>query len=175
MKQVAQLIQDDQRKVVVLSAMSGMTNTLTEIVNALYKGEKDAVYSIVDDLEKTYAGHVETPTTENETKDKVLEMLEGHWSHILSFTLDMFTPFEERTLLAQGELISTQMMQFYLEEKGVRSALLPALDFMRFDQQGEPDMWYVKSNLERMIKEHADVDLFITQGYICRNHFGDLE
>ena len=175
MKQVAQLIKDDQRKVVVLSAMSGMTNTLTEIVNALYKGEKDAVHSIVDDLEKTYAGHVEELCTENETKDKVLEMLEGHWSHILSFTLDMFTPFEERTLLAQGELISTQMMQFYLEEKGVRSALLPALDFMRFDQQGEPDMWYVKSNLERMIKEHADVDLFITQGYICRNHFGDFD
>lgn len=87
----------------------------------------------------------------------------------------MFTRFEERTLLAQGELISTQMMQFYLEEKGVRSALLPALDFMRIDQQGEPDMWYVKSNLERMIKEHADVDLFITQGYICRNHFGDID
>ena len=175
MKQVAQLIQDDQRKVVVLSAMSGMTNTLTEIVNALYKGEKDAVHSIVDDLEKTYAGHVEELYSKKETKDKVLEMLEGHWSHILSFTLDMFTRFEERTLLAQGELISTQMMQFYLEEKGVRSAPLPALDFMRIDQQGEPDMWYVKSNLERMIKEHADVDLFITQGYICRNHFGDFD
>lgn len=79
MKQVTQLIQDDQRKVVVLSAMSGMTNTLTEIVNALYKGEKDAVHSIVDDLEKTYAGHVEELYSKKETKDKVLEMLEGHW------------------------------------------------------------------------------------------------
>lgn len=102
-------------------------------------------------------------------------MLEGHWSHILSFTLDMFTRLEERTVLAQGELMSTALMQLYMEEREIPSVLLPALDFMRIDQQGEPDMWYTKSNVGRLLSEHKDTDLFITQGYICRNHFGDLD
>ncbi len=174
-KDVAALIQDGRRKVVVLSAMSGTTNSLAEIVQALNKGDKDVVHTIVDDLERTYAVTVEELFQSKAFKLRALEMLEGHWSHILSFTLDMFTRFEERTVLAQGELISTNLLQLYLEEQSVYSALLPALDFMRIDQQGEPDMWYVKSNLERMLKENPDVDLFVTQGYICRNHFGDID
>lgn len=174
-KQVAQLIHSEPRKIVVLSAMSGTTNVLTDIVNALYKGEKETVHSTVDALEKAYAETVAELYTDPRNKAKALEMLESHWAHIISFTLDMFTRFEERTVLAQGELISTNLLQLYLEEVGIASALLPALDFMRVDQQGEPDMWYIKSNLERMIQAHPGIDLFVTQGYICRNHFGDVD
>ncbi|MEX2597339.1 MAG: aspartate kinase [Salibacteraceae bacterium] len=174
-KYVAKLIQDGQQKIVVLSAVSGTTNKLTEIVQALYKAEKDKVHGMIKALEVEYAATVDALFDDADTKQKATELLETHWNHIRSFTLDMFTRFEERTVLAQGELISTMLMQMYLEEQNVQSQLIPALDFMRIDQQNEPDMWYVKSNLERILKERSGVDLFITQGYICRNHFGDID
>jgi len=87
----------------------------------------------------------------------------------------MFTRFEERAILAQGELISTMLMQLHLEEIGVEAKLIPALDFMRVDHQGEPDMWYTKSNLNRIIAQDQSCNLFITQGFICRNHFGEID
>ncbi len=174
-KHVAELIQDGKRKIVVLSAVAGTTNALTEIVEDLYRGNKVAVEEKVAALTKHYEALVDQLFTSQEPKKEALTALDTHWTHIRSFTLDMFTRFEERTVLAQGELISTMLMQFYLEERGVKSALIPALDFMRIDQQSEPDMWYVQSNLERILKEQKGIDLFITQGYICRNHFGDID
>ncbi|MDP4686009.1 MAG: aspartate kinase, partial [Salibacteraceae bacterium] len=108
-------------------------------------------------------------------KQEAVKALDTHWTHIKAFTLDMFTPFEERAILAQGELISTMLMQLYMEQEGIKSALIPALDFMRIDQKNEPDEWYIKSNIERMLAAHTDVDLFITQGFICRNHFGEID
>jgi aspartate kinase len=144
-------------------------------VDDLYRGNKSEVEQKVHQLKEHYEAIVADLFATVERKQEALKALDTHWSHMLSFTLDMFTRFEERTVLAQGELISTMLMQLYLEESGVKSALIPALDFMRIDQQNEPDMWYVQSNLERILKGNAGTDLFITQGYICRNHFGDID
>lgn len=174
-KHVAALIQDKERKIVVLSAVAGTTNALVDIVEDLYKGKKEQVYAKVDQLSIHYQNLISELYETESAMLRAKNALEYHWSHIRSFTLDMFTRFEERTILAQGELISTMLMQVYLEECGVNSVLLPALDFMRIDQQSEPDMWYVKSNLQRMIAEQEGVQIFITQGYICRNHFGDID
>ncbi len=174
-KHVAQLIQDGKKKIVVLSAVSGTTNKLVEIVNALYRNEKSSVNDRISQLEGEYVALVDVLFQSQETKAKAKSLLESHWNHIRSFTLDMFTRFEERAILAQGELISTMLMQLHLEELEVKSVLIPALDFMRVDQQGEPDMWYTKSNLSRIIGAEQSCDLFITQGFICRNHFGEID
>ena len=87
----------------------------------------------------------------------------------------MFTLFEEKVVLAQGELISTGMMNLYLQEQGVNSVLLPALDFMRTDKNAEPDPVYIKEKLNRLLEENAGADLYITQGYICRNAYGEID
>ena len=174
-KHVAQLIQDGNKKVVVLSAVSGTTNKSVEIVNALYRNEKASLNERIAQIEAEYVDLVEILFDSQESKAKVKSLLESHWNHIRSFTLDMFTRFEERSILAQGELISAMLMQMHLEELGVNAQLIPALDFMRVDQQGEPDMWYTKSNLNRIIDAEASCDLFITQGFICRNHFGEID
>ncbi len=174
-KHVAQLIQDGKKKVVVLSAVSGTTNKLVEIVNSLYRNEKEAVDERITQLEAEYVDLADALFGTSEIKAKAIKMLENHWTHIRSFTLDMFTRFEERSILAQGELISSMLMQLYLDECKVQAMTIPALDFMRVDQQGEPDMWYTKSNLERIIGENDEIELFITQGFICRNHFGEID
>lgn len=175
-RSVAKLItRDDEPKIVVLSAMSGTTNTLFEIVNYLYKGIREGAVDTINNLEKHYKQTVKDLFTSSEYQEKALQVVETHINHIRAFFHDMFTIFEERTVVAQGELISTQFLHLYLEEQGHDAQWLPALNFMRIDKTGDPDHFYIRQNLEREIESYPEKQLFITQGFICRNVYGDID
>lgn len=175
MKHVAELVHDGESKIVVLSAVSGTTNTLVEISKLLYRRDHTPLEAHLLKLDEAYQELIHELLETKEKRSEARELVNRYWNHIRAFTLDSFTPLEERTVLAVGELMSTALMQLYMEERGIASKLIPALDFMRIDQQGEPDMWYIKTNLERLLKEHSDNKLFITQGFICRSHFGEVD
>ena len=133
MKEVAKLINDGEKKIVVLSAMSGTTNTLVEISDYLYKKNPDGANEVINRLEAQYKKHInELYSTEN-YKQKTLDTIKAQFDFIRSYTKDLFTLFEEKVILAQGELMSTCMMTNYLLEQGVNVVLLPALVFMRTD------------------------------------------
>ncbi|CDE61151.1 aspartokinase [Parabacteroides sp. CAG:409] len=174
MKDVAKLIVGE-KNLIVLSAMSGTTNSLVEISDYLYKKNPDGANEIINKLSQKYFGHIDELYATEAYKEKARELVTFHFDHIRSFTKDLFTLFEEKVVLAQGELISTGMMNLYLQEQGVNSVLLPALDFMRTDKNAEPDPVYIKEKLNRLLEENADADLYITQGYICRNAYGEID
>lgn len=174
MKDVAKLIAGD-RKIVVLSAMSGTTNSLVEISDYLYKKNPDGANEIINKLAMKYMGHVEELYSTEEYKQKAKELIKHHFEYIRTFTKDLFTLFEEKVVLAQGELISTGMMNLYLNECGVNAVLIPALEYMRTDKNAEPDPVYIKEHLQKLLDEHKDADLFVTQGYICRNAYGEID
>lgn len=174
MKDVAKLIVGE-KNLIVLSAMSGTTNSLVEISDYLYKKNPDGANEIINKLSQKYFGHIDELYATEEYKVKARELVTFHFDHIRSFTKDLFTLFEEKVVLAQGELISTGMMNLYLQEQGVNSVLLPALDFMRTDKNAEPDPVYIKEKLNRLLEENAGADLYITQGYICRNAYGEID
>ena len=173
MKKVADLVANENA-IVVLSAVSGTTNTLTEIAQLLYKNERNLAKHSIQDLLKQYYSFVTELLSSEQQLTKAKDLIVSHFSHIDSFTEDLFTIHEEKTILAQGELISTALFQLYLEEKGINSCLLPALDFMRIDKDLEPDNYYIQHNLERELKL-CHSKLYITQGYICRNVFGEID
>ena len=175
MKEVAKLICDGDRKIVVLSAMSGTTNSLVEISDYLYKKNPDGANEIINKLALKYFEHIDELYTTEEYKKKATELVKSHFDYIRSFTKDLFTLFEEKVVLAQGELISTGMVNLYLNETGVKSVLLPALDYMRTDKNAEPDPLYIKEKLNKLLEQHPDAELFITQGYICRNAYGEVD
>ena len=174
-KEVAKLITKGDRKIVVLSAMSGTTNTLVEISDYLYKKNPEGANEIINQLESQYRKHIEELYSTAEFKQKGKELIKSHFDYIRSFTKDLFTLFEEKVILAQGELISTGMMNYYLQEEGVKSVLLPALEFMRTDKNADPDPVYIKDKLHNQLELHADKDVYITQGYICRNAYGEID
>ncbi len=174
MKDVAKLITGD-RSIVVLSAMSGTTNSLVEISDYLYKKNPDGASEIINKLAIKYYEHAEELYSTVEYKQRAKELIAYHFDYIRTFTKDLFTLFEERVVLAQGELISTGMMNLYLNEIGVNSVLLPALDYMRTDKNAEPDPAYIKEKLNILLNDHKDADLYITQGYICRNAYGEID
>ncbi|KAA9332750.1 aspartate kinase [Adhaeribacter soli] len=175
-KNVAQLVQRENRPVlVVLSAMSGTTNRLVEITELLKNQRTEEAKKQIQELHRQYQLVVaELFETEN-YKQQALQLLSEHFAYLQAFTLDLFTSNEERAILAQGELLSTALFYFHLQETGVPSALLPALNFMRLDQHQEPDMPYIRENLERELAQHDQNQIFITQGYICRNAFGEID
>ena len=175
MKEVAKLITDGEQKIVVLSAMSGTTNTLVEISDYLYKKNPEGANEIINKLEAKYKQHVDELYATQEYKQKGLEVIKSHFDYIRSYTKDLFTLFEEKVVLAQGELISTAMVNFYLQECGVKSVLLPALEFMRTDKNAEPDPVYIKEKLQAQLELYPDMDIYITQGFICRNAYGEID
>lgn len=174
MRDVAKLISGDQ-KIVVLSAMSGTTNSLVEISDYLYKKNPDGANEIINKLAMKYYDHVDELYVTDEYKQKAKELVKSVFDYIRTFTKDLFTLFEERVILAQGELISTGMMNLYMNECGVKSVLLPALEYMRTDKNAEPDPIYIKEKLSNLLDEYKDADLYITQGYICRNAYGEID
>lgn len=175
MKEVAALVNSNDPKIVVLSAMSGTTNALVEITNYLYKKNHEGALDQILMLEKKYQETVGELYNTEEYKAKGKELIHSHFNYIKSFTQDMFTIYEEKAILAQGELISTALFHFLLQEQGVKSALIPALNFMRVDKDNEPDLFYIKENIQREIAEKKEANVYITQGFICRNSYGEID
>jgi aspartate kinase len=172
---LVQLFNNDVPKIVVLSAMSGTTNSLVEISNALYAKNLDKAKELIDALEANYKEVIKQLYASEKALNKGLELVETCFNDLRVFIKDTFSVKEERAILAQGELLSTAMLHFYLEEIGVHSVLLPALNFMRIDENEEPDFKYIETYIQIELAKHPDAKLFITQGYICRNAFGDID
>ena len=175
MKDVAKLICDGEQKIVVLSAMSGTTNTLVEISDYLYKKNPEGANETINKLEKKYAGVIEELYSTDDYKNKAKETLKFNFDLIRSFTKSLFTMFEEKVILAQGELMSTALVNMYLNETGVKSVMIPALDYMRIDKNGEPDTAYIKEHLPKLLEAAPDAPIYITQGFICRNPYGEID
>jgi len=174
-KEVANLINDGQNKIVVLSAMSGTTNALVEIADYLYKKNNEAASEKIASLELNYYKVVDALFSTDGFKERGIGLVKNHFEHIRSFTRDMFTLYEEKEVLAQGELLSTALLQYYLEESGIKSSLISALNFMRIDKFGEPDDFYIRENLKRELSQVTDIPIIITQGFICRNAYGMID
>ena len=176
MKGVAQLItKSGEPTFVVLSAMSGTTNNLVEISNYLYKKNPEGANDVINRLEAKYAKHVEELYSTDEAKQKMKDFLKDEFMYLRSFTKDLFTSFEEKSIVAQGEIISTNMMVNYLQEQGVKAVLLSALDFMRTDKNAEPDPTYIKEKLLKTMEENDGYQIYVTQGFICRNAYGEID
>ena len=175
MKNVVKLITDGEQKIVVLSAMSGTTNSLVEISDYLYKKNPEGANETINTLEKKYKQHIDELYTTNEMKEKTLAFLKEEFNYLRSFTKGIFTMFEEKIIVGQGEIISTNMVTNYLIEQGYNAALIPALEFMRTDKNSEPDLEYIRERLQEQLKETPNKDIYITQGFICRNAYGEMD
>ena len=175
MQGVASLINDGEDKIVVLSAMSGTTNSLVEICGYLANNNPDSANEVINKLESLYRKHINELYNTEEYKQKTTELVRDVFNYLRSFTKQLFTSIEERIILAQGEIISTNMVTNYLKEQGVSAHLIAALDFMRTDKNGEPDASYIKEKLSDVLAASPKVQIYITQGFICRNINGEID
>ncbi|SOD13020.1 aspartate kinase [Pedobacter xixiisoli] len=178
MKKLLDIVNPAERQIVVLSAMSGTTNSLVEISNALLKEDKKKGIELINTLKEKYDVVVAELLPESAGGDfraQGQEVVDYHFNFLNSLANDIFTAIEDKVVLAQGELLSTTLYHVYLKSIGVPSVLLPALDFMKIDEDNEPVIPYTTENLTPILEANPDNNLFITQGFICRNSFGEVD
>lgn len=175
MKDVCQLINDGERKIVVLSAMSGTTNSLVEIADYIKKHNAEGASSVINKLRSLYRNHVNELYTKEENAQKTYNLLLDIFMYLHNLTSKEYSTTLEKEILAQGEIMSTNMVTNYLKEIGVKVMLIPALEYMRTDSNGEPDMSYIKEHLTAILDKNPNYDLYITQGFICRNAKGEVD
>jgi len=175
MTKLLDIINPAEEQIVVLSAVSGTTNSLVEISGKLLKEDKQGALTLINALREKYSVFVAELLPEGDFRAQGQEVVDYHFQFLASLANDMFTPVEEKIVLAEGELLSTTLYHIYLKSIGVPSVLLPALDFMKIDEDNEPDIAFSTANLKPLLEKHAGNKLFITQGFICRNSFGEVD
>ena len=176
MKSVCRLITESgEPTFVVLSAMSGTTNSLVEITDYLYKKNPSSAHEIINRLELKYVKVCEDLFSSDTYKQKTLDFVKEEFAYLRSFTKDFFTSFEEKAIVGQGEIISTNIVTNYLLEQGVKAVLLNALDFVRTDKNGDPDSQYIKEKLQAVMAANEGYQIYVTQGFICRNAYGEMD
>lgn len=176
MHQVSELItRDNQPTLVVLSALSGTTNSLVDISQALAEGDKAAASDKIGQLQAHYRQFVDQLLKKPATNEKGHQVVTEHFDFLQIILRISFSEALNKDILAQGELLSTRLFSLYLEERRIDHVLLPALEFMSIDQFEEPQLLLIRQRLRRLIEEHANRKLFITQGYICRNARGEVD
>jgi aspartate kinase len=176
MRQVSELItHDNEPTLVVLSALSGTTNSLVDISQALADGNKQVANEKINLLQNHYRQFVDQLLSQQATREKGHLVVTEHFDFLHIIGKISFSEALNKDILAQGELLSTRLFSLFLEENGIVHVLLPALEFMSIDQHEEPQLLLIRERLTRLINAHADKKLFITQGYICRNARGEVD
>ena len=167
----------DEVKIVVLSAMAGTTNALVEIGHQLMAHHQHEALTILTKLKHKYEAETRLLFPNPQSYDKAWTLVNETFFFLEQICYaESFTLFDEKKILARGELLSTAMMLRHLADRGVQAIGLPALEYMRTDKQAEPDEDYIRTHLEELISRAPEgTRLFITEGYICRNAFGDID
>lgn len=173
-KSVKEIITDGEKKIVVLSAMSGTTNVLVKISELIKGGDLEDAANTIKDLCKKYEVVIDELFEVSDLKQEVSNYIDKVFDYLNSLTSQEHNEYLYNKIVSQGELMSTYMFTKYLNQEGVSARLLPALDFMRIDKLNDPDHFYIKQNLQRIIDEALPADIYITQGFICLDAYGNI-
>jgi aspartate kinase len=176
MKEVAKLVTtSEESTIVILSALSGTTNSLVEIGSELAEGHRENAKKLISALELKYHDFIAELVAKPEALEKAKSLIAEHFEFLNIILKISYSEALYKDIVAQGELLSTRLFSIYLEEQGIKHLLLPALEFMSIDQYNEPQIGSIKVKLTQLLQQHKDQKLFVTQGYICRNAKGEVD
>lgn len=175
MKQVASIIGDEKQKIIVLSAVGGTTNKLVRLTGFFYTQKHSEAAEIINLLREEYSGIINNLFSTDNYKKQATAFINGILELLAAQEGDQFNELNEKIILAQGEIMSTNLFHFYLLESGANATIIPALDYMRIDVDGEPDIAEIKQLINPLLEKASDKHLIVTQGYICRNIHGQVD
>lgn len=172
---VSDIISNNSKCIVIVSAIAGTTSLLEEISDYLYKKNPEGANEAINALEKEYSLKIGQYYTNSEIKAEATALLKSKVNYIRSFTKDLFTLFEEKIILAQGEILSSGFLTLYLKQKGMNAQEISALDFIRIDKKNEPNLPFISDSLNKVLETTAKTDIYVTQGYICKNAYDEVD
>jgi len=171
---VKNIINDGHKKIVVLSAMSGTTNTLVSITNYIANKDTSKAIDEINKLHETYFVTIDGLIVDKNINALTKTYVTNIFNFLIECSYERFSKVLENKIVAQGELLSTFIFNSYLKQEGLSSAILPALDFMRIDSTKEPDMFYIKKHFDTVLNNAEAADIYITQGFICLDDKGNI-
>ncbi|WP_338732543.1 aspartate kinase [Mangrovimonas cancribranchiae] len=174
MTNVKGIINDGSEKIVVLSAMSGTTNALVAVSEAVKETNTKKAIQLLDALYITYVDVLDELIQNKVLYQETERYIQSVFNRLNDFVNQQHTSFLHNRMVSQGELLSTFLFSRFLQQEGVNAQLISALDFMRIDKSNEPDYFYIKQNLSRIIAELPQADIYITQGFICLDADGHI-
>ena len=174
MSNVKNIINDGKKKIVVLSAMSGTTNALVAIASNISNNIPNEAIEKINKLHETYFNTIDKLLCDESLNADVKNYVTEIFNFLVECTYQKYSLDLENRMVAQGELLSTYIFHNYLKQEGVKSALLPALNFMRIDKNKEPDLFYIQQDFEAVFKEAQEANIYITQGFICLDEEGNI-
>jgi aspartate kinase len=176
MHQVKDLItRGEEPKIVILSALSGTTNALVGIGEALADADRVLAKSRIDELNAHYLSFYLELLKSDSAREKAETVIQEHFEFLNILLKISFNEAINRDILAQGELLSTKLFQTLLEELNIPSTFLVALDFMSIDENSEPELGKISERLKAILAKHPNGKIFVTQGYICKNHRKEVD
>ncbi|MBD5355513.1 MAG: aspartate kinase [Bacteroides sp.] len=175
MKNMVKLVAAEGNAIVVLSAMSGTTNSLIAITQSIKEGEINNAQKQIDELERKYFETAAELLSDNEMLRAANDTINTFFSKLRSYLDKTITEKEEKEIVAFGELLSTNLVILYMKEADMNAVLLDATEFMKITPEGEPDMKFIKQQANKAISRYPEVDIYLTQGFICRNHNDEID
>jgi len=176
MKEVAEIITStDDKRIIVLSAVSGTTNALVEIAELFRAGESKRVKNCIDELKAKYNIIIDELYDKEDYRKEASAGIKTHFKELERLVSQPYYDQIPKIIVVMGELMSTRLFSLYLTSTGVQNKLLPAMDFMYLQENGDPDISTIKSRLASILEERPEENLYITQGFLCRNTNGGTD
>jgi aspartate kinase len=174
-RSLAGIIPANEPAIVILSAMAGTTNTLVKINNLVRDGKMKEAFELNIILKNNYINTSEELFTSNWFKEQSIVFIEKIFESIGNKLIIGENELSAKEILAAGEILTSQLFYFYLNEQSKKSTLISALDFLKIDHNGEPDYHFALQQLAPFINDVSFNQVIITQGFICRNANGQID
>jgi aspartate kinase len=172
-KNVGTILQQfrSEKILVVISAMGKTTNALEKVVNAFYNNKKEDALQLFEQVKHQ---HLTTSkyllvthylACENQLKDFFTEV---EWMLHDKPTRDYDYYYDQ--VVCTGELLSTSIVSFYLNETGIQNRWIDVRDMFRTDdnfRDANIDWPYTQRRINDEIRPLFDeTDIVLTQGFI---------
>lgn len=176
-KEVANIVRNiEGQKTVVLSAMSGTTNSLHEVSDHIINYREEEANQMIDDLIGKYIDVVNELLTQKENQEKAIALVSERFEFIREHIgIEIPSSQIEKNIVAQGEVLSTNLFNFHLQEEGAKVILVSAFDFMAIDDANEPVISKITEEYGKIVENNKEAEIFITQGYICLSSTGKID
>lgn len=166
----------DKKPIVVVSAMSRVTDLLYKISAATGQGDYKSAESMIEDLRQRHLDACEALLKDSHLSDNAKLKVNEICNALLSFVKaacvvgDLSSRSMAR-IISRGEVLSSTIICYAMNARGINTELIPAGKLVITDDEymkGEPDIDAICSKAPAVVeKAFKGKDAVITQGFVA--------
>jgi len=159
---------------VVLSAMSGVTNELLQVLDAIKDSDSQKLEALTQVIADKHYHLIHAVLQEESLQQQAIQHVDDVLQRLQGFLQVPEAHNLYSEILTLGELMSTKIFSIVLHQDGVANTWLNATDFMHIDHDDNPSIGPIRTQLEAVLNAHKKTEVYITQGFLCLDKEGDV-